>query len=150
MTYFYYNHRTWNTDASQAQIPEETIDMWKHVSNKSNWRITELPNGYFQTECKSFPDCGCEDDKENCKEGWNYYIRNWKLAKKLISIMCNKFKLKGVVIGRKYCKLPTGCSQMVTLMDKLPQDELIKVYQQTKFLLLPISVEVRGVEPRSF
>ena len=52
MTYFYYNHRTWNTDATEAQIPEETKKMWKHVSSKSNWRITELPNGYFQTECK--------------------------------------------------------------------------------------------------
>ena len=62
MTYFYYNHRTWNTDASQAQIPEETIDMWKHVAKKGNWRITELPNGYFQTECKDL------DDKETWKD----------------------------------------------------------------------------------
>ena len=62
MTYFYYNHRTWNTDPSQGHIPEETIDMWKHVSNKSNWRITELPNGYFQTECKDI------EDKETWKD----------------------------------------------------------------------------------
>jgi len=75
MTYFYYNHRTWNTDATEAHIPEETIDMWKHVSNKSNWRITELPNGYFQTECKDFPECGCDDNKENCKETWKDVTR---------------------------------------------------------------------------
>jgi len=56
MTYFYYNHRTWNTDANEAHIPESTIDMWKHVGKKSNWRITELPNGYFQTECKDLDD----------------------------------------------------------------------------------------------
>ena len=62
MTYFYYNHRTWNTDAREAHIPESTIDMWKHVSNKSNWRITELPNGYFQTECKDL------EDKETWKD----------------------------------------------------------------------------------
>ena len=62
MTYFYYNHRTWNTDANEAHIPESTIDMWKHVSKKSNWRITELPNGYFQTECKDL------DDKETWKD----------------------------------------------------------------------------------
>ena len=54
MTYIYYNQRTWNTGTqeSQPQIPEETIKLWKHVSKKGNWRITELPNGYFQTECK--------------------------------------------------------------------------------------------------
>jgi|TARA_X000001382_G_scaffold96172_1_gene70570 hypothetical protein len=54
MTYFYYNTRTWNTGAqeSQPQIPEETKNMWKHVAKKSNWRVVELPNGYFQTECK--------------------------------------------------------------------------------------------------
>ena len=62
MTYFYYNHRTWNTNANEAHIPESTIDMWKHVSKKSNWRITELPNGYFQTECKDL------DDKETWKD----------------------------------------------------------------------------------
>ena len=62
MTYFYYNHRTWNTDANEAHIPESTIDMWKHVSKKSNWRITELPNGYFQTECKDI------EDKETWKD----------------------------------------------------------------------------------
>ncbi len=55
MTYIYYNHRTWNTAGGQdtePQIPEETKRMWKHVAKKGNWRITELPNGYFQTECK--------------------------------------------------------------------------------------------------
>jgi hypothetical protein len=62
MTYFYYNHRTWNTNANEAHIPESTIDMWKHVSKKSNWRITELPNGYFQTECKDI------EDKETWKD----------------------------------------------------------------------------------
>jgi len=55
MTYIYYNHRTWNTAGGQdalPQIPEETKKMWEHVVKKGNWRITELPNGYFQTECK--------------------------------------------------------------------------------------------------
>ena len=44
---FYYQTRTWN---SQPQISEETIDLWKHLSEKSNWRITQLPNGFYQTE----------------------------------------------------------------------------------------------------
>ena len=44
---FYYQTRTWN---SQPQISEETIDLWKHLADKSNWRITQLPNGFYQTE----------------------------------------------------------------------------------------------------
>ena len=48
MTYLYYN-----TTTTYNQKPsEETINQWKHLSEKKNWRITQLPNGFFQTECK--------------------------------------------------------------------------------------------------
>ncbi len=46
MTYFYAT-RSWS---SQPQISEETINLWKHLSEKKNWRITQLPNGFYQTE----------------------------------------------------------------------------------------------------
>ena len=44
---FYYQTRTWN---SQPQISDETIKAWKHLAEKKNWRIVELPNGFYQTE----------------------------------------------------------------------------------------------------
>jgi len=44
---FYYQTRTWN---SQPQPNEETINSWKHLADKKNWRIVQLPNGFFQTE----------------------------------------------------------------------------------------------------
>ena len=44
---FYYQTRSWN---SQPQISEETINLWKHLADKTNWRITQLPNGFYQTE----------------------------------------------------------------------------------------------------
>ena len=44
---FYYQTRTWN---SQPQISEDQITLWKHIANKKNWRITQLPNGFYQTE----------------------------------------------------------------------------------------------------
>ena len=47
MTYFYYKTNTWN---SHPQIDEETIKMWKHLADKKNWRIVQLPNGFYQTE----------------------------------------------------------------------------------------------------
>ena len=49
MTYFYYN-RTWGN--SEPQVSEETKNLWKHLAEKKNWRIVQLPNGYYQTEYK--------------------------------------------------------------------------------------------------
>ena len=49
MTYLYYKTST----ATYNQKPnEKTINQWKHLADKKNWRITQLPNGFFQTECK--------------------------------------------------------------------------------------------------
>jgi|TARA_R100000084_G_C4594268_1_gene119965 hypothetical protein len=50
MTYFYYRS---TTSASEPKISEQTITEWKHLSDKKNWRITQLPNGYYQTEVNS-------------------------------------------------------------------------------------------------
>tara|TARA_Y100001951_G_C11125465_1_gene175222 strand:- start:52 stop:342 length:291 start_codon:yes stop_codon:yes gene_type:complete len=55
MTYFYYKTNTWS---SQPQISEDQINLWKHLSEKKNWRIVQLPNGYFQTEYRDM-----EEDK---------------------------------------------------------------------------------------
>jgi hypothetical protein len=47
MTYFYYKTSSWSSD---NQVSEETKNLWKNYAKKSNWRITQLPNGYYQTE----------------------------------------------------------------------------------------------------
>ena len=52
MTYFY-STKTWT---SQPQISEDQIEYWKHLSEKKNWRITQLPNGFYQTEYKDQDD----------------------------------------------------------------------------------------------
>jgi len=49
MTYFYYKTSTWSNDQNN-QIPEETLKLWKRYTEKKNWRITQLPNGYYQAE----------------------------------------------------------------------------------------------------
>ena len=59
MTYFY-STRSWN---SQPQITEETIKAWTHLAEKKNWRIVQLPNGFFQTE---YRDINCNCDKKAC------------------------------------------------------------------------------------
>ena len=46
MTLFYQT----NSWTSQPQISDETLNLWKHVAKKKNWRIVQLPNGFYQTE----------------------------------------------------------------------------------------------------
>ena len=29
---------------------ENQIKIWKHIAEKKNWRIVQLPNGFYQTE----------------------------------------------------------------------------------------------------
>ena len=52
MTYLYYKTSTWT---GNPQVNENTKKQWEHLANKENWRITQLPNGYYQTEV-SKPD----------------------------------------------------------------------------------------------
>ena len=35
-----------------AHPDQRMIDLWKHITTKSNWRIVQLPNGFLQTEYK--------------------------------------------------------------------------------------------------
>ncbi len=47
MTFYY---RTTTTSSGNQQVSAETKAFWEHASDKKNWRIVQLPNGYFQTE----------------------------------------------------------------------------------------------------
>ena len=53
MTYLYYKSSTYTTE---PKISEKTIVEWRHLAEKKNWRITQLPNGYYQTEVNSPTD----------------------------------------------------------------------------------------------
>ena len=59
---FLYRAQTWS---SSPQVSDETIKLWKHLSDKANWRIVQLPNGFYQTEYQDI-----EDD-----ESWNDVTR---------------------------------------------------------------------------
>jgi len=55
MTYLYYKTSSTGT----VKPNEKTINQWKHLAEKKHWRITQLPNGFYQTECLN-PDNGTE------------------------------------------------------------------------------------------
>jgi hypothetical protein len=48
MTYYYCKTTTLPTE--ETSTPENKISEWKHLANKKNWRITQLSNGFYQTE----------------------------------------------------------------------------------------------------
>ena len=43
----YYQTNSWS---SHPQVSDETRKLWEHVAEKKNWRIVQLPNGFYQTE----------------------------------------------------------------------------------------------------
>ena len=47
MTYLYYKTST----TGNIKPNQQTIKEWEHLSQKKNWRITQLLNGFYQTEC---------------------------------------------------------------------------------------------------
>ena len=71
MTYLYYKTST----ATYNQKPnEKTIEEWKHLADKKNWRIVQLPNGFYQTEYKDI-DCPCDPEEDTCCEKWHDVTR---------------------------------------------------------------------------
>ena len=52
MTYLYYKTITWTGNPPNK---DKNNSQWEHHCNKENWRITQLPKGYYQTEV-SYPD----------------------------------------------------------------------------------------------
>ena len=74
-------------------------------------------------------DSGCND--------WVSYNKGWELAQKLLPILCEKFKLKGILIGREDCPIPEGCKPYITTTGWLNYDEMIKYYKKSKFLFVP-------------
>ena len=54
MTYFYYKTNSWSSESNQ--LSKETKKLWESYSKKKNWRIVQLPNGYYQTEWKNTED----------------------------------------------------------------------------------------------
>ena len=53
MTFLYTRTNTWS---GTPQPDQRMINLWKHITKKSNWRIVQLPNGFLQTEYRDLED----------------------------------------------------------------------------------------------
>ena len=81
--------------------------------------------------------CLKQDEKKDVCDDWATYNKNWDLAKKCLHVMCEKYKLKGLLIGRKDCEIPNLCHKLMDTTNMLKHEELRKCYQQSKFIFLP-------------
>ena len=53
MTFYY---KTYSFPRGEQGISEETRTLWEHIAKKQNWRIVQLPNGFFQAEYKDLSE----------------------------------------------------------------------------------------------
>jgi hypothetical protein len=83
----------------------------------------------------------CLKDNDKCEAGWQSFNRNWDEAKKCLDIMCNKYHLKGLIIGRIGCEIPAGCHQLMELTDFMEYDKFIKQYNRCRFVFVPNTVD---------
>jgi hypothetical protein len=81
--------------------------------------------------------CLNDGDGKQCKPGWNWYIRNWDLAKKCLEVMCRKYKLRGVIVGRENCEFTEYCSGIVKVFPFLEYHEFQKLMRKCRFLFVP-------------
>lgn len=79
----------------------------------------------------------CLKDNDKCEDGWQAYNRNWDVAKKCLDIMCEKYGMKGLLVGRVNCEIPKGCHQLMELTDFMEYSKFIKTYNQCKFIFVP-------------
>ena len=69
MTYYYQFTNATNARVNQENKLKELKNFLTHVSDKKNWRIVELPNGYYQAEYKPV-NCTSECDASGCDCNW--------------------------------------------------------------------------------
>jgi hypothetical protein len=109
------------------------------IVNYKNLVPDNTPKEYdFIYSCpKVNKDSGCDD--------WVSYNKNWELAQKCLPILCEKYKLKGLLIGREGCDLPENSKQYLTTTGWVDYGDMIGLYKKCKFLFVP---NVRDASPR--
>ena len=79
----------------------------------------------------------CLKDNDLCQPGWNSINRNWILAQKALLLLCGKYKLKCLIIGRIGCPIDEVIRDQVTVKEQLKYWEFIESLQSSRFTFLP-------------
>ncbi len=125
------------TEKPHALISESDFVNYKQIPYNPDNIHMEREFDFLYSCPKVNKDSGCDD--------WVSHNKNWELAKKCLPILCKKFKLKGLLVGREGCELPEGCAEYITTTGWLDYGENIKQYNRCKFIFVP---NVRDASPR--
>jgi len=78
-----------------------------------------------------------DENDDSCKPGWNWYNRNWDVAKRCLVIMCKQYGLRGVIVGRQNCEMTDFCKNLIEVQPFLPWHEFQAKMRQCRFLFAP-------------
>ena len=81
--------------------------------------------------------CLKQDEKNDACDDWATYNKNWELAQKCLKVMCERHKLRGLLVGRKDCKLPGMCHKLMDTTNMLEYGKMLESYRSAKFLFVP-------------
>ena len=111
---------------------------------------THLPDPNVKKEYDFIYICLKDGDKKegdkDCPTGWQSTIREWDTTKKCLDIMCKKYKLKGLLLGRIGCEIPNNCHQLMELTDFQEYSTFIKNFNKCKFIFCG---SMRDASPRT-
>ncbi len=156
-----FSANTTNSNPYNIKMYQTMCDGWLHCFRKPcDYIPCNLPyaliseSDFVNTEYLKPDDTIIEYDfiyncpKVNKNSGcndWVSYNKNWELTQKCLPILCEKFKLKGLLIGREGCELPEKSKPYLTTTGWVDYEEVIKLYKKCKFLFLP---NTRDASPR--
>lgn len=88
----------------------------------------------------------CPSDNDTCEPGWQSWNRNWELAKKCLPIMCGKYNLRGIIIGRKNCDYTDLCKDRITFVEFVEDwNKFLTYMKESRFLFCP---NIEDASPR--
>ena len=88
----------------------------------------------------------CPSDNDECTAGWQSWNRNWELAKKCLPIMCKKYKMNGIIIGRKNCDYTDLCTDRIKIVDYTDDwNQFLTYMKESRFLFCP---NIEDASPR--
>ena len=128
--------------------PEKYIPMDKPhalISESDFVNYKQIPyDEAMEREYDFLYSCPKVNETSSCDD-WVSHNKNWELAKKCLPILCEKFKLKGLLVGRKDCDIPEGCKPYITTTGWLNYGDNINQYNKCKFIFVP---NQRDASPR--
>jgi len=87
-----------------------------------------------------------KEGDEECPIFWQGYLRRYNVAKKIIDIMCKKYKLRGLLIGREGCNPIPNCHELIEYTGFQEYSTFIKNFNKCRFIL---TCSVEDASPRT-